>query len=146
MHRNFAATAKFCKRCLEAGNNLKPNIPKSDVGDTYVPRDLWGPVNYVPGRKKYVLVAIDTFSHWPSSAYICSSNKSKIVLKFVRKNIITHGQTKKLQKDQAAGFFSKDILIFQKCVKIPKEIHNYTWSPKEITNGSSSRIFFRKIS
>ena len=89
-HRNIAATAKYCKSCLEAGKNSKPDIPKSDMGETYVSKepndlvqlDFWGPVDYVRGRKKYVLVAVDTFSHWPL-AYVCSSNKSKNVLKFM---------------------------------------------------------------
>ena len=70
MHRNIAATTKYCKSCLEAGKNLRPDIPKSDMGETYVPKetndlvqlDFWGPVNYVRGPKKYVLVAADTFS------------------------------------------------------------------------------------
>ena len=55
MHRNLAATAKYCKSCLEAGKHLKPDIPKNDMGDTYVPREpndlvqlnFWGLVNYV---------------------------------------------------------------------------------------------------
>ena len=53
MHRNLAATAKYCKSCLEAGKNLKPNIPKSKIGTTFVPKApnelvqlaFWGPVN-----------------------------------------------------------------------------------------------------
>ena len=85
MQRNIAATAKFCKSCLKAGKNLKPAIPKNDMGDTNVPKEpndlvhlgFWGPVNYVRGWKKYILVAVDTFLHWPS-AYVCSSNKSKM--------------------------------------------------------------------
>ena len=89
------------------------------MGDTYVPREpnalvqlfFWGPVNYVWGRKKYVLVAVDTFSHWPS-AYVCSSSKSKNVLKFLRKYINTHGHPRKLHMDQATGFFSNDIQNF----------------------------------
>ena len=119
MHRNIAATAKYCKSCLEAGKNLKPDIPKSDMGETYVPKEpndlvqlnFWGPVNYVKGRKKYVLVAIDTFSHWPS-AYVCSSNKSKNVIKFLRKYINTHGNPRKLHMDQPTGFFSYEIQLF----------------------------------
>ena len=119
MHRNIAATAKYCKSCLEAGKNLKPDIPKSDMGETYVPKepndlvqlDFWGPVNYVRGWKKYVLVAVDIFSHWPS-AYVCSSNKSKNVLKFLRKYINTHGHPRKLHMDQATGFFSNEIQNF----------------------------------
>ena len=39
MQGNLAATAKFCKSCLEAGKNLKPDIPKNDMGETYVPRE-----------------------------------------------------------------------------------------------------------
>ena len=119
MHRNIAATAKYCKSCVEAGKNLKPDIPKSDMGDTYVPKepndlvqlDFWGPVNYVKVRKKYVLVAIDSFSHWPS-AYVCLSNKSKNVLNFLRKYINTHGHPRKLHMDQAFGFFSNEIQSF----------------------------------
>ena len=70
-----------------------------------------GPVNYLRGRKKYVLVAVDTFSHWPS-AYVCSSNKSKNVLKFLRKYINTHGHPRNLHMDQETGFFSNEIQNF----------------------------------
>ena len=115
MHRNIAAIAKYCKSCLEAGKNLKPDIPKNDMRDTHVPRepndlvqlDFWGPVNYVRGRKKYVLVAVDTFS-----PYVCSSNKSKNVIKFLSKYINTHGHPRKLHMDQATGFFSNEIQNF----------------------------------
>ena len=117
MHRNISATANNCKSCLEAGKNLKPDIPKSE--ETYMPKepndlvqlDFWGPVNYVRGRKKYSLVAVDTFSHWPS-AYVCSSNKSKNVLKFLRKYINTQGHPRKLHMDEATGFFSHEIQNF----------------------------------
>ena len=139
MHRNRAATAKYCESCLEVGKNHKPDIPRSDMGKTYVPRepndlvqlDFWCPVNYVQGQKKHVLVAVDTFSHWPSSAYVFSSNKSKNVLKFLRKYINTHGHSRKLHMDQAAGFFSKDILKFcnyagNEFIKSPVQDHRAT--------------------
>ena len=59
MHRNLAATAKYCKSCLGAAKNLKPDIAKNDMGDTYVPREsndliqleFWGPVNYTGPKK-----------------------------------------------------------------------------------------------
>ena len=119
MHRNIATTAKYCRSCVEAGKNIKPDIPKSDIGDTYVrkePNDLvqldfWYPVNYVKGGKKYVLVAVDNFSHWPS-AYDCSTNKPKNLLKFLRKYINTHGHPRKLHMGQATGFFSNEIQNF----------------------------------
>ena len=64
MHRNLAAIAKYCKSCLKAGKNLKPDVLKVDIGITYNPKKpndivqlgVWGPVNYVQGRDKYVLV------------------------------------------------------------------------------------------
>ena len=76
------------------------------MGDTYVPRepndlvqlDFWGPVKYKRGRKKYVLVAVEKFSHWPS-AYVCSYKKTKNVLKFLRKYINTHEHPRKLHMD-----------------------------------------------
>ena len=73
--------------------------------------DLWGPVIYVRDLKKYVLVAIDTFSHW-SSAYVYSSNKSKKVLKFLKKYINTHWHPRKLHMDQSTVFFSNEIQKF----------------------------------
>ena len=36
MHRNLAATAKYCKSCLEAGKNLKPDIPKKKIWGTHM--------------------------------------------------------------------------------------------------------------
>ena len=39
IHRNLAATAKYSKSCLEAGKNLKLDIPKSNTGTTYEPKD-----------------------------------------------------------------------------------------------------------
>ena len=73
--------------------------------------DFWGPVKYVRSRKKYVLVALDHYLHWPS-AYVCSSNESKIELKFLRKYINTHGHPSKLHTDQPTGFFSNKIQNF----------------------------------
>ena len=118
-HRNLSTTAKFCKNCLEEGKYPKPDVPKGDIGVTYklkepndlVELDFWGPVNYVQGRNKYVLVAVDAFSHWPS-AYVFSSNKPKNVLKFLRKHIDIHGHPRKPHMDQASEFFSNEILNF----------------------------------
>ena len=73
--------------------------------------DFWGPVKYVRGRKKYVFVPVDTFSHWPS-AYFCSSNKSKNVLKFLRKYINTHGHPRKLHMLLAHATCTFRLLVF----------------------------------
>ena len=40
MHRNLAVTAKYCTSCLESGKNLKPDVPKNDMGDPMSPGNL----------------------------------------------------------------------------------------------------------
>ena len=115
MHRNLAATAKFCKQYLEAGKNLKSDIAKGNLGKTYVStepnevvqKNFRGPVNYVNGRKKYALVAVDVFSHWPSAS-VCSRKNSNI-LRLLKKYRATHGNPRKLHMDQASGFCSQKI-------------------------------------
>ena len=39
MHRNFAATAKLCKHCLETVENLKPDMAKGGIGEIYVQKE-----------------------------------------------------------------------------------------------------------
>ena len=112
MHRNIAATAKYCKSCLEAGKNLKPDIPKNDIGETYNPKepndlvqlDFWGRVNYVRGRKK-----------------ICTCSSRYFLALAV-----------------GVCLFKQQI---KKCIEIPKEVHKYSWTPKEIAHGSSHGVF-----
>ena len=115
INRKLAATAQLCKHCLKAGKNLQPDITKDKLGETYVPTepslanqlDFWGPVNYIKGTK-YNFIAVDVFPQWPS-AYVCSSNISKNVFKFLKKYIATNGHPRKLHMDQGSGLFSNKI-------------------------------------
>ena len=82
LHRSLVAAADGCKECTDAGKSLKPLCAKGDVGKVYEPRepneclqlDFWGPIRYLNESSKYVLVAVDRFSRWPS-AMICGNNK-----------------------------------------------------------------------
>ena len=61
----------------------------------------------------------------------CSTNKSKNLLKFLRKNINTHGHPRILHMDQATGFFSNEIRNFcnYECIELiksPVENHRAT--------------------
>ena len=49
MHRNLAATAKYCRSCLEAGKNLKPDIPKMIWGTHMYPGNLLIWFNWISG-------------------------------------------------------------------------------------------------
>ena len=92
MYRSLAAKATYCQQCTEAEKNLKSLLPKGDMGKVPEPRepneciqlDFWGPINYLNESKKYVLVATDRFSRWPS-AVVTTTNTSDKVLKFLDK-------------------------------------------------------------
>ena len=80
---SLAAKATYCQQCTEAGKNLKSLLLKGDMGKVPEPRepneciqlDFWGPINYLNESKKYVLVATDRFSRWPS-AMVTTTNTS----------------------------------------------------------------------
>ena len=81
------AAADGCKECTDAGKSPKPLCHWKK----YEPRepneclqlDFWGPIRYRNESSKYVLVAVDRFSRWPS-AMICRKNKSNKVPKFLQ--------------------------------------------------------------
>ena len=73
--------------------------------------DFWGPINYLNESKKYVLVATDRFSRWPS-ALVTTTNTSDKVLKFLDKYITHHGVPRKNHVDQGSCFTSKKFKSF----------------------------------
>ena len=83
MFRSLATIAGNCQECTLAGKNLKSMCSKNGIGKIPEPKepndsvqlDFWGPINYLKESKKYVLVAVDRFSRWPS-AMVCNSNRS----------------------------------------------------------------------
>ena len=119
MYRSLAAKATYCQQCTEAGKNLKSLLPKGDMGKVPEPRepneciqlDFWGPINYLNESKKYVLVATDRFSRWPS-AMVTTSNTSDKVLKFLDKYITQHGVPRKIHVDQVSCFTSNTFKSF----------------------------------
>ena len=61
--------------------------------------------------KKYVLVAVDRFSRWPS-AMVCNSNRSDEIIKFLKAYIIAHGVPRQIRVDQGTNFMSKEVKAF----------------------------------
>ena len=118
MYRSLAAKATYCQQCTEAGKNLKPLLPRGDMGKVPEPRepnecihlDFWGPINYLNESKKYVFVA-DRFSRWPS-AMVTTTDTSDKVLKFLVKYITHHGVPRKIHVDQGSCFTSNNFKSF----------------------------------
>ena len=87
---------------------------KNDIGKIPEPRepndsvqlDFWGPINYLKESKKYVLMAVDRFSRWPS-AMVCNSNRSDKIIKFLKAYIIAHGVPRQIRVDQGTNFMSR---------------------------------------
>ena len=119
MFRSLATIAGNCPECTLAGKNLKNMCSKDDIGKIPEPKepnesvqlDFWGPINYLKESKKYVLVAVDRFSRWPS-AMVCISNRSDKIIKFLKAYIIAHGVPRQIRVDQGTNFMSKEVKTF----------------------------------
>ncbi len=94
--------ASNCLICFKAGKNLKPviannkinrDIPKPDKSGLELQIDFAGPFFDEAGHKKFVLLAVDGFSRWPS-AKLTKGCKAKDVLKFVEQFCLDNGQPK----------------------------------------------------
>ena len=91
IYRSIASMAEECSECTAAGKNLKTILRKNQLGTVPEPKepnesvqlDFWGPINYLNESRKYVSVAVDRFSRWPS-AMVCGNNRSDKILKFLK--------------------------------------------------------------
>ena len=119
MFLSLATIAGNCRQCTLAGKNLKNMCPKRDVGKIPEPKEtnesvqfnFWGPISYLKESKKYVLVAVDRFSRWPS-AMACNSNRSDKIVKFLKSYIIAHRVPRQIRVDQGTNFMSKEVRPF----------------------------------
>ena len=84
--------ASNCIICFKAGKNLKPvianskvnrDIPKPNKPAEELQMDFAGPFFDESGHKKFVLLAVDGLSRWPS-AKLAKGCKTKDVLKFFK--------------------------------------------------------------
>ena len=96
-------------------NDFKKNklgtIPEPKEPNESVQLDFWGPINYLNESRKYVLVAVDRFSRWPS-AMVCGNNRSDKILKFLKSYITNHGVLRKIHVDHGTSFMSNEIKAF----------------------------------
>ena len=111
--------AKECPECTAAGQNLKTILRKNQLGNVPEPKepnesvqlDFWGPINYLNESRKYVLVAVDRFSRWPS-AMVCGNNRSNKIVKFLKSYITIHRVPRKIHVDEGTSLMSNEIKAF----------------------------------
>ena len=119
IYRSIASIAEGCPECTAAGKNLKTLINKNQLGSVPEPKepnesvqlDFWGHINYLNESSKYVLVAVDRFSRWPS-AMVYGNNRSDKILKFLKSYISNHGVPRKIHIDQGTNFMSNAVKAF----------------------------------
>ena len=113
----YRSKAENCPECTAAGKNSKTILSKIQLGNIPEPKepnesvqiDFWGPINYLNESRKYVLVAVDRFSRWPS-AMVCGNNRSDKIMKFLKSYITNHGVPRKIHLDQGTSFMSNEII------------------------------------
>ena len=119
IYRSIASMAEDYPECTAAGKNLKTILRKNQLGNIPEPKEpnesvqlhFWGRINYLNESRKYVLVAVDRFSRWPS-AIVCGNNRSDKILKFLKSYITNHGVPRKIHMDQGTSFMSNEIKAF----------------------------------
>ena len=119
IYRSIASIAEDCPECTTAGKNLKTILSKNQLGNIPEPKepnesvqlDFCGPINYLNESQKFVLVAVDRFSRWPS-AMVCGNNRSDKIMKFLKSYITNHGVPRKIHVDKGMGFMSNEVKSF----------------------------------
>ena len=105
--------------CILAGKNIKPMCSKGNLGRIPEPKEpneaiqlnFWGLINYLPESKKYVIVAADRFSRWPS-AMVCNPNPSDKILKILKQFKNNHGVPRRIHVDQGTNCLSHNVKTF----------------------------------
>ena len=103
------------------GKNLKTLIPKTAVSKYPEPcapndelqLDFAGPLFANSNKSTYILVAIDSYSRFPSAMITKSTGTNKII-KFLKEYIALHGLPRAIKSDQFKSFKSDEMKRFCK--------------------------------
>ena len=114
IHRTIKLRAENCKQCTDQGKNLKPIIPKTNLGklpkllepNQEIQLDFARPLPNESNNEIYILVAIDRFSRYPS-AVVHPNCDASTAIDFLQKYCEFHGIPRSIRCDQAQAFKSK---------------------------------------
>ena len=92
--------AKTCSACLNAGKNLKTQLPNTKKSKIEPPKN--------PGQETN---RVDKNSQWPV-AKICKNTNHDTVITFLREYINVYGVPEKIKLDRGSAFISKEYKNF----------------------------------
>ena len=126
VHSDIVAQAQACRHCTEKGKNLKPLIPKSQLGqlpvlsepNEEVQMDLAGPIPFKDiVQSNYISVTVDRLSRYPH-AETYNNCDTKTAIDYLDSYCKTHGIPRSIRCDQAQAFKAREFEIYCKIKNI----------------------------
>ena len=120
MRADIEKKAKTCSACLNAGKNLKIQLPNTEKSKIEPPKnpgqelqiDFTGNLNSKHlNSSPFILVAVDKNSRWPV-AKICKNTNHDTVITFLREYTNVYGVPEKIKSDRGSTFISKEYKNF----------------------------------
>ena len=121
IHRDIVLLAQTCPNCQNAGKNLKTLKSQNEYGkitaaaehNDEIAIDFAGPFANAADKKKYLLVAIDQKTGWPSAMFLRKPNTEKVI-EFLEQYVANFGIPKRIRTDPATVFNSEKFKEFCK--------------------------------
>ena len=119
IHSDIVAQAQACRHCTEKGKNLKPLIPKTQVGNLpplsepneEVQMDFAGPIPFKDNAlSNYILVTVDRLSRYPH-AEVFNNCDSKTAIEYLDSYCKVNGIPRSIRCDQAQAFKAREFEI-----------------------------------
>ena len=127
MREQIEKKSKTCSACVNAGKNLKFQIPQTEKKTKIEPPKTQGKeiqldfTGNLHNRKlsstPYFLVAVDKNSRWPLTK-VCKNTNHETVITFLKEYIKIYRVPKQIKSDKGGAFISKKYKKFCKAQKI----------------------------
>ena len=120
IHSEIVAKAKSCRHCIDKGKNLKPIIPKNQLGNLpklsepneEIQMDFAGPIPYKNStQNNYILVTVDRLSRFPHAETFHNCD-TETAIEYLENYCKLHGIPRSIRCDQAQAFKAKEFDIF----------------------------------
>ena len=122
IHKSLSSKAQACDECTKQGKNLKPIIPKQDLGklrklsepNEELQMDFAGPIPFRNHADNYyILVSVDMYSRFPT-AQVYKNCDASTAIEYLEEYCKVHGIPRSLRCEQAQAFKSRNFNVYCK--------------------------------